>query len=583
MINHKVLYYLLTLLAGLGLGYLVFGRKAGHAHEPAAAPAKAAQAATEYTCSMHPQIRQPEPGICPLCNMDLIPLDASSNTDPTVLEMTSEAIKLADIQTTLIGRGSVAGKRLLLSGKVQPDERRAASQVAHVPGRIEQLYVTYTGENVRQGQPLARLYSPQLVNAQKELLEAIRFKGKDSDLAEAARTRIRFWKVPETLIQEVENSGKIQKEITVRADRNGVVMARKVSVGDYVEEGMPLFELMDLNRVWVLFEAYEADLANIRPGIPIQFTTPAAPGRTFAARVTFIDPLIDPESRTASVRAEIDNPGGWLKPEMFVKGELLSVAQAQKGLIVPKTAVLWTGKRSVVYVKVPNMAVPSFQYREVELGAPSGNGYLVESGLETGEEVVTNGAFVIDAAAQLNNQQSMMNRMVSVAGQAKPAAPDFRADIPAVFRKQWTAVIDAYLGLKDALVETNPKKSLPFAGQMLQRLNAVEGLTLSGEAARFWQQQSGGMKANLKNIDNSQDVEEQRRQFFFLSELVIQTAKAIGGGETMLYVQHCPMAFNNQGGDWISAQREIRNPYFGDQMLTCGVVKDSVTLAFNRN
>lgn len=564
---------LLSILGGLGIGYLVFSAK--KTIEPAANSSQIA--AVEYTCTMDPQIRQPEPGSCPICGMDLVPVAETGKNGNTKLELSAEAIKIADIQTQVIGQGAVLGKKILLSGKIQVDERTAASQVAHVPGRIEQLFVTYTGETVRKGQPLARLYAPQLFTAQQELLEAIRFKGKNSDLAEAARNRIRFWKISEAFIQQLEDSGKPQREIVVRADRDGVVMNRKVAVGDYLEAGSPLMELMDLRRLWAVFEAYETDLPNIRLGMVVQFTTPALPNQTFSAQISFIDPLIDPMSRTASVRGELINNRSVLKPEMFIRGELTSkTAPTTNRLVVPKTAVLWTGKRSVVYVKVPDVSLPSFEFREVELGESTADGYLIEKGLQPGEEVVVNGAFVIDAAAQINNQSSMMNRMVD--GETREMAQETKI-VPVAsvdFEKQFKPLLDSYFELKDALVASDAPKVSQKAQLFLKLVNNVSVSDLSAEAKMQWQQHQKNLTAHATKIQESSDLETQRKQFDFLSQSLIKGVIKLGIHHAALYIQHCPMAFDNKGADWLSKEKKVLNPYFGKKMLTCGYVKDSL-------
>lgn len=563
-----------TLLVGLAGGYLIFGR--GDQHEHSTKESASAEADITYTCSMHPQIRQKEPGTCPICEMDLTPLNTNVSSDPTVLEMTEEAIRLADIQTTTVGMGQNAGKKLTLSGKIQPDERAAATQVAHIPGRIEQLYITFTGERINKGQAIAKLYSPPLVTAQQELLEAIRFKGKSSEIAEAARTKLRYWKVSDAFIEKVEEAGKIQREITIYADRGGVVMNRKVAVGDYVEEGSALFELSNLSQLWALFEAYEGDLAYVRLGNTVQFTTPSVPGRNFAGRITFIDPIIDPASRTASLRAEIQNPGGILKPEMFIQGEVNASAASKTVVEVPKTAVLWTGKRSVVYLKKTDAEIPTFEYREVELGESTGNAYLVLKGLQTGDEVVTNGAFVIDAAAQLNNQQSMMNKLVAKEEATAMEMPNFRDQVSPVFRQELDLLAKTYLRVKDDLVKTNAKASSTHAVDLAKQLEKMKNSNLPAEPAAFWKTQHEALRQHVARIKASTDVEAQRVQFDFVSQLLIHTFKVFGSGKEALYVQHCPMAFNNRGADWLSTEEKILNPYFGDEMLNCGFVKENV-------
>ncbi|PHN03529.1 efflux RND transporter periplasmic adaptor subunit [Flavilitoribacter nigricans] len=578
----KWLYILFAMLGGLGLGYLLFGGNEAvpveeHQHDMTAT----AGGAEIWTCSMHPQIRQPEPGICPICEMDLIPLDQNMSDDPLVLKMTEQAVALARIATTEVGTATATGDTLELNGKIKADERRAASQVAHVPGRIEQLFVTFTGERVKAGQKLATVYSPELVTAQKELLEALRFAGTNMDLAEASRQKLRNWKIDEATIQQIQSSGEIISNVTIYADRAGVVMDKRVNVGDYIKQGEALFTLADLGRLWVLFDAYEEDLANIKVGDRVLFSTPALPGRKFTASLSFIDPLINAGTRVAATRAEINNPGGVLKPEMFVRGQIaLRRGEAGAEISVPKTAVLWTGDRSVVYVEVPNMEVPSYEYREVTLGDRVGNQYLIREGLQPGDRVVTNGAFSIDAAAQLNNQLSMMNRDVQVQGQdmvMEMAVPDYRAETPSAFKEQVGALALAYLALKDAFVNTDPQAVTQAAGNFRDRLEGVDMMLLKGDAHTYWMQQLEALDVHSRNMIGQEEIEAQRRQFDFLSQALIHTVKAFGAEGEALYVQHCPMAFDNEGADWISNEETIRNPYFGEKMMKCGSVLEQLT------
>lgn len=578
MENKKIILTALVAVAvGIGAGYFMFGHKSnmempagGHHHEAQATDAGGT--AEIWTCSMHPQIRQNEPGKCPICEMDLIPVGSNTSDDPLVLQMTESAVKLSNIQTTVVGSSRRSGKTLLLNGKIQEDERRAASQVAHVPGRIEQLFVTFTGEPIRKGQKLATIYSPELITAQQELLEALKLRDVNAHLPEAARNKLRFWKIPETTIEEIESSGQVKETFTLLAENTGVVANRRVSVGDYVKQGQVLFDLTNLDRVWVLFDAYEEDLAHIRLGDKIEFSTPSLPGKTFATSITFIDPVINPKTRAASLRAEIANGRGLLKPEMFVKGTLLSETGATAKLTVPRSAVLWTGVRSVVYVKLAEGEIPSFQYREVVLGDAVGTGYVVESGLEAGEEVVSNGSFVIDAAAQLNNQRSMMNREVQIK-KGEQGIPDYQAETPPEFKKQLSALTDRYLDLKDAFVNTDPSSAAKAATDFSKFLEKVDMLLLKGDAHLYWMEQLNGLQTHSQNIAATDNVEVQRKQFSFLSQALINAVTAFGTDSGHLYVQYCPMAIDNKGADWLSEEEEIRNPYFGEKMMKCGSVK----------
>ena len=588
--NFKIIITaIIAVIIGLGAGYLIFGNNSESAstmdsHDHNMETTSTSNSEEIWTCSMHPQVQQNEPGDCPLCGMDLIPLEANSSNDPLVLEMTNEAVKLANIQTTIIGEAAGQSRKTIrLSGKVQADERLASSQVAHVPGRIEKLYVTFTGEQVSKGQKLADIYAPDLIAAQRELLESLKLQSINPDLVKAARNKLKFWKISETTIANIEASGNIQETFSLFAAASGIVTNRRVSVGDYLKQGEPLFDLMNLRNVWVIFDAYEEDLAAIKVGNKIEFTTPSLPNKVFKTRVTFIDPMINPNTRVTSIRTEVNNSNGQLKPEMFVNGVLQnSLSKKSKAQItVPKSAVLWTGVRSVIYVKVPDMTIPSFQFREIEIGDALGNNYQVISGLELGEEVVTYGSFTIDAAAQLNNQASMMNKNVKVKGiDYSIHLPDFTASTPFEFKQQLADIADAYLLVKDALVATDSEQAATTAKQIMETLPKVDMTLVNGDAHIYWMEQLNALQAHGEKITTLTDVEEQRKQFDFFSQALIKTIKVFGIPDDTLYVQHCPMANNNEGADWISKEEIVQNPYFGDKMLTCGLVKTTIDKDF---
>jgi len=575
MKNKKIIITaIICIIAGFLLAWFVKPAR-GMENGPAAHQHVEPEEAKTWTCSMHPQIRQNEPGLCPICEMDLILLDENKSSDPLVLEMTEEAIKLASISTSLVGTAGNSEKVIHLGGKIQEDERLSSSQVSHIPGRIEQLFVSFTGERIKKGQKLAAIYAPELITAQRELLEAKKLQDLQPGLLEASRNKLHNWKIPEKTIAEIEAGGQIQETFVLEADESATVSKRRVSVGDYVGKGQVLFDLQKLNKVWVLLDAYEEDLANIRLGTKVNFTSPAIPNKTFYSKITFIDPYIDPKTRVTALRAEVNNPRGLLKPEMLVQATIQSPVSGKEKLSVPKSAVLWTGPRSVVYVKVPDTSIPSFEYREVKIGESLGDHYLIESGLEAGEEVVTNGSFAIDAAAQLNNQQSMMNKVVKVKGSEGPSGPDFVEESPSDFKKQLHLLSQKYLVLKDALVATDPESAAPAAAAFISKMGEIDMDLVKEEAHLFWMAQARAMGSHAEKISLAKDVEVQRKQFDFLSGILIKTIAAFGveGGD--LYVQHCPMAFDDTGADWLSDEEAILNPYFGDKMLRCGFVKDS--------
>jgi len=397
--KQKGVQFAVVALVSLFIGWVLF-------HSPKMKDKPKLEAKKEiWTCSMHPQIKMDKPGKCPICGMDLIPLvtGGGSTEDSTALYLSPEAVQLANISTSVVSH-SAPVKELRLFGKVQADERLLESQTAHIPGRIEKLYISFTGETVHQGQLLALINSPELISAQEELLES----AGQPEIFEAAKDKLRQWKLTDAQIDQIVRSGKVKNNFEVLAGSSGIVTSKRVNNGDYVTPGSVLFEIANLSSVWVLFDAYESDLPFLKVGNSITFSLQALPGSTFTAAVKFIDPVMDPTSRVAKVRVEVSNSNGKLKPEMFATGVVkASLNQYKEKLVIPSTAVLWTGKRSIVYVKQSD---GSFKMREIDLGPMLGNSYVVLGGLKDGEEIVTEGSFSVDAASQLEGKPSMMNQ-----------------------------------------------------------------------------------------------------------------------------------------------------------------------------
>lgn len=412
LMKNKIIIYIGILIAGILLGWLFFGRNGDEkVNENLEEVVDQTASDQVWTCSMHPQIRQNEPGQCPICGMDLIPLEEEGGDDagPNEVVMTETAIQLADIQTIELKK-EIPKKTIYLNGRVKPDETRIYSQTAHIPGRIEKLYVNYTGERVRKGQKLASIYSPELINAQKELFEILNSPDRNPYLLEATRNKLKLWKFTDQQIKNLEENGELKTELDILADHSGYVYMRHVSVGDHLKEGQPILKIVNMNKIWVMFEAYESDLPWLNVGDKIDIHLEALPGETISGKINYIDPFIDPVTRVANIRVELNNPATKYKLDMFASGIVESILPIDEpAILVPKTAVLWTGKRSIVYVKVPNRKSPSFLLREIELGENAGEFYVVREGLEEGEEVVVNGVFKVDASAQLSGMPSMMN------------------------------------------------------------------------------------------------------------------------------------------------------------------------------
>ncbi len=409
LFSNKYLLYILLVAAGILIGRAVFhpSSKTAEIHDHSGETEQAAV----WTCAMHPQIKMSEPGQCPICGMDLIPLSqgGTNSIDPDAIQLSSEAAQLANVLTTVVSKQKPV-REVRLYGKVQADERLIQSQVAHIPGRIERLNVNFTGESVVKGQVLAEIYSPDLVTAQQELLETSLTKEIQPALYDAAKEKLHQWKLTDDQIEAIETSGTPITTFKVLSNTSGTVTSLNVNTGDYVGRGTSLFTIADLSSVWVMFDAYESDLQYLRKGEKISFTLQALPGKTFTSEIVFVDPVIDPLTRVARVRVETANQSGRFKPEMFATGVVSSnLEEYRDNMIIPRSAVLWTGKRSVVYVKQPGSEGPVFKMREIELGPMLGDSYVITGGLSEGEEIVTSGTFSVDAAAQLAGKPSMMN------------------------------------------------------------------------------------------------------------------------------------------------------------------------------
>ena len=571
-------------VVGLFAGWLIFSNNAqveSHDH--------ASEEVTEWTCSMHPQIRKSEPGACPLCGMDLIPVSQSnSSIDPAAIVMTEEAIKFASIQTIIVG--SMSGNTSLrLFGKVKPNESSITTEAAHVPGRIEKLFVNTTGETVKRGQIIAKIYSPELVTAQKELLEAKKMKDTYPQLVEAAKEKLRYWKISNEQIEKILSSGEVQQNFNIHSHTNGVVLKRNVAEGDHIQEGTMLYEIVDLSTVWIQFDGYESQLPFLKIGATIDFTTDAVPGKNFTGKINFIDPIMDPNTRTSTVRVVYPNKNGELKPDMFVSGVIQAGTKNKEAITIPQTALLWTGVRSVVYVKQTSDAAPSFALREVTLGEKQGDQYQIKSGLEMGEEIVMNGAFTVDAAAQLAGKPSMMNPKGGIGNTGshnhgnQPASnsstktedhTSFEVSVSA--KRELQPLFSAYLNFKEDLANDNLNAAKKSGISMQTALSKIDMRLFSGKAHEVWMEYSNEIEKSMEHIPHASDIAVLRKAFQPISNTMIKLANTFKPLDKVVFVQFCPMADDNKGASWLSLSDEIKNPYFGASMLSCGEVTNEI-------
>lgn len=714
----KILGFLVPLvlfLAGWWFG-LPPSEKSAHDHG-------AMETGQTWTCSMHPQIRQPGPGLCPICNMDLIPLTDSGEGGLRELSISDEASALLDIRVAPVVRAP-AEAEVKLFGRIAYDERNVTTITSRVGGRLDRLFVDFTGTVVKEGDHLAEIYSPDLLVAQRELIEARKgfnsAAGGGSDvvretrrrLLDAAREKLRLLQFTDAQIESIEDSRTPVDHLTLYAPQAGIVTEKLVNEGQYVKTGDPLFKVADLSAVWLRLEAYESDLQWLRYAQKVSFQVEAIPGRTFEGRIAFIDPDLDSMRRVTTVRVNVENPNLILKPGMFAKATVISPTSADgrvldpslagkwispmhpeivkdgpgqcdicgmdlvpaeelgfipnpsaavEPLLIPASAVLRTGDRAVVYVRLSGGDGPSFEGREIVLGPLVGERYIVEAGLNEGDLVVTQGAFKLDSELQIRAKPSMMNPDAGLKERPAHSAPDELAgqwaSVPRILYrlldkpnagnlaelrevvngidvsklqpndlKLWNEFSQRLLNdFQDAAnnMEANPAAAAQMAARSVEESGRYLGLPSEPEAppmvdtkiaaelkivlaeykplatalaadddaaaksaasalAAAIRASSIPMKSELAEmadkVASAKDLKARRTPFKPLSEGLIKLVRengvdAVGDA----YVVHCPMAAGGEGADWLSDKPEVVNPYFGDAMLSCGAVTDTLS------
>lgn len=433
-----------------------------------------------WTCSMHPQVKQPKSGKCPICFMDLIHLATTPANDESEnipeLKLSPRAIRMANIQTEPVRYRDV-NVEIRLFGKVDFNESLIADITAKMPGRIERLHINYTGISVQKGDHMLEYFSPELMVAQQELLLALKdYRKRSSDESSRARAETAWksvlkkfdaWGLTKENIDHIVETGEVSRDMTLYAPVSGIVIHKNALEGKYFQTGDHLFTIADTSELWIMLEAYESDLPWLKYGQEVDFTTKSWPGETFKGKISFIAPTVDPRTRTVKVRVDAPNPAGKLKPEMFVNSVVyagvsqsgkvinslltgkwicpmhpsvvednagkcricgMQLAKAEafgysptdekagRPLVIPATAPLITGKRAIVYLAAEDK--PGTYYgQEIVLGPRAGNYYVVEKGLKEGDQVVVNGNFEIDSALQIQAKPSMMS-------ETKPSSRD---------------------------------------------------------------------------------------------------------------------------------------------------------------
>ncbi len=641
----------------LGVGALLGRHSAPDAGASGAHPVAAEEHGEHilyWTCSMHPQIKAPKSGQCPMCFMDLVPVraDASDSLAPNEMKLSARARVLARVETSPVERQLVTHE-IRMVGKVAPDETRITYVSSYTSGRLDRLFVNYTGVQVRKGDHLAEIYSPDLLVAQTEYLSALqaieRTRAASGPAAESAQgmlqsaqRKLELWGIGQDQIDQLTRERRASDHMRIDSPSDGWVMDRQGYEGMYVQTGTRIFTVADLRSVWIMLDAYELDMGFIRLGQSVEFEVEAFPGQSFEARVSYIDPVLRPETRSVRVRLNVDNPGLKLRPEMFVRSRLkvqigqdghvvttalegkwlcymhpefvrdvpgkcdvcgMDLVRAESlgyagkasspppALVVPASAVLLTGTRAVVYVEHMNKEEPSYEGRVVELGARAGDYYLVKSGLAEGERVATSGAILIDSAMQIMAKPSMMQPEEASGAQTRPAtgtspepaetqaahtkvASQYKAG--AMYLEHARPVVDAYLELTDKLAADDVKAARTAVTSLRRALGGAVGHGLEGAAAEQFKQQMASIGKALPG-DAEPSIGAMRAALPKLTEAVTFYLRSFGHDRKAAIAEaFCPMAFDNKGARWLQAGREIRNAYFGSQMLRCGEIKATI-------
>jgi membrane fusion protein, copper/silver efflux system len=557
---------LLVLLANRGCG-------SGHNHDTASVSGAPAGV---YSCPMHPQIRQPEFGQCPLCGMDLVPIagDRGGEAEEAglpVLEVSRRAAALMEIQTAAVERRPARAERRFL-GKFVYDETRLHDVTVRAEGQLERLFVNYTGVPVRKGEHLAEIYSPDFYTAARDLLIA-RSDASDPVALEAARHKLRLLDVTAAQVEAILESGQAAENFTLYSPVAGVITRLDGRQGSWIMKGQRLAQIADVTSLWVLLDAYESDIALIHYGQQVRLEVPAWPGRSFTGFVAYVAPDLDERTRTIKVRLNVPNPDGRLRPGMFAQAHLqipltatgdaygpdlagrficpmhpeitgtsaepcsiCNMALEPAGaldpihdrtevvlpLVIPATAPLITGRRAVVYVQLPGQERPTFEGRNVTLGPRVGDHYLVLDGLEEGERIVTHGNFKIDSELQIRGRPSMMSPPLD----AHATAPDQSAavqvpgaaavgpieGVPPAFGRWLGSVAGDYLRLVDRLAADDPTQARAAALAMEERLLGADAAQLTPEAGEVWGGIAAGLREALAVMREAEEIGVLREQ-----------------------------------------------------------------------
>lgn len=536
-----------------------------------------------FTCGMHPSVILPGPGICPICQMDLTPIDPDKFTgevsiNPVITQ--NIGVRIEPVRT-----GPLV-QTIRTVGTIDYDETTVRDVNIKVPGWIEELYVDYLGAEIEVGDPLFDFYSPDLYVAQEAYLRALadlrRLEGGASDdlvagarnMVESARTQLDYYDVEPAQIDELAQRGAATKTITVHSPHRGVVIAKHANEGMRVDQGMQVYRIADLAKVWVMVALYEYQLPYVQAGQHAVMKLPYIPGQEFEGEVIYVYPYLDKMTRQVNVRLEFENPHRLLKPGMYANVELHSTL-ADERTLVPRSAVIDTGERQIAFV---SLGEGRFEPRPLRTGVETGDDMIeVLDGLRPGEMVVTSAQFLIDSEANIREGLAKMIRGELASEQEAVVASVGASELsslPNLAQELLGDVLDAYFAIGDTLASDSidgvPDRARALAGHINQLLE-IE----IPEDEHFWHEHDevATVRGEALELIEASDIAEARSSFAALSVALSKLTRATGIPEAYsaeIHELHCPMYREGQGGSiWLQPKGTVRNPFFGSVMLEC--------------
>lgn len=583
-----------------------------------------------YTCPMHPQIRQPGPGRCPICGMALVPASSgSADLDQFAITIEPAQRRLAQIKTAAVTSEPVS-VTLETIGSIEIDESRQATIAAYIDGRVERLFADYTGVVVAKGDHLAVVYSPQLYAAQAEFLEArssvqrmentslASIREAQQKLLESSRQKLVELGMTTAQLDQLETSSKAESRLTIYAPMGGTVIEKLAEEGKYISSGEPIYRIANLSTVWLMLELYPEDASRVRFGQVVKAELTSRPGETLIGRVAFVDPRVDKKNRTVGVRVEFKNDQGQLRPGDYAvakieipigpQGEIYDeqlagkwispmhpqIIQDQPGtcpicgmdlvptsrygyteqpvertasVVIPRSALLMAGDNSVVYVETEP---GRFEIRTVKIGPILRDKSVILEGVKPGEQVATSGNFLIDSQMQLAGKPSLIDptRYEKKGNRNTPMEFDSIDISPVEGQEGGTleAAYQAYFTIQNQLA--SDKTPSPDAALTLH--NAAKQLATSMQLDDKTRERMQTIADHSEHLHH-QSIDDARKQFKPISHAVLQLATSIRGSQAKqeFHQFFCPMVKEGEG-DWLQANDRLLNPYYGSEMLRCG-------------